>query len=223
MFTHIPLTIQLPELKEHTTSKGRTYTTDKGDVYPSITTMLGKKEKPQLENWKNMLGKNNAKKEMERCAKRGTAVHELIEKYLDNEEDFTRGYSPDFVKRFNQLKFQLNKIDNIVAQEVALYSDQLKIAGRVDCIGKYKGKLSIIDFKTSNNNKHKKHVEDYMLQCTFYALAWFEMTKQPIENIVILMSVEKGMVPLVFEDTIDKWVPQLLKRVDEFYLSYNHK
>ena len=141
----------------------------------------------------------------------------MIEKYLNNEDDFTRGYDPEFVKGFNQLKFRLNRINNIRLQEVGLYSNRLKIAGRVDCIGEYDGVLSVIDFKTSNNNKNKEMIEDYFLQCTFYALAWFELTGEPIEDIVILMTVEKGMVPLVFKEKIDKYVEPLLQRINEYY------
>ena len=179
--------------------------------------MLGHKEKPFLADWRKMLGDKKADKEMKRCADRGTAVHELIEKYLDNTEDFTRGYRPDYVKGFNQLKFQLNRVDNIRLQEAALFSDQLRIAGRVDCIGEYNGVLSVIDFKTSNNNKNKDMIDDYFLQCTFYALAWFELTGEPIEDIVILMTVEKGMVPLVFKEKITNYIAPLLKRIDEYY------
>ena len=218
MFTHLGAPTHIPEITATTSKSGvRHYTTPDGNQYPSITTMLGHKEKPWLADWQNMLGKSKAKKETERCAARGTAVHELIEKYLNNEDDFTRGYDPEFVKGFNQLKFRLNRINNIRLQEVGLYSNRLKIAGRVDCIGEYDGVLSVIDFKTSNNNKNKEMIEDYFLQCTFYALAWFELTGEPIEDIVILMTVEKGMVPLVFKEKIDKYVEPLLQRINEYY------
>lgn len=223
MFKHLGPPKPLPELKENTTVKGRTYVTPDGNAYPSITTMLGHKEKPHLKEWRNMLGDKKADKEMKRCADRGTAVHELIEKYLDNVEDFTRGYKPEYIKGFNQLKFQLNRIDNIRLQEVALYSDVLKIAGRVDCIGEFNGKLCVIDFKTSNNNKDKDMIEDYFLQCTFYALAWYELTGELIEDIVILMTVEKGMVPLVFNEKIYKWIAPLQERINEYYTAKEHK
>ena len=41
------------------------------------------------------------------------------------------------------MKDELDKIDNIVAQEVPLYSDGLGVAGRVDCIAEYNGKLRL--------------------------------------------------------------------------------
>lgn len=218
MFKHVGAPTTLPELKAKTLPTGiRHYATPEGEHYPSVTTMLGAKEKPWLNDWKNMLGAEKAAKETKRCADRGSAVHELVEKYLNNEDDFTRGYDSKYVKGFNQLKYRLNHIDNIRTQEAALYSDSLRLAGRVDCVAEYDGVLSIVDFKTSNNNKDIEMVQDYFLQCTAYAVMWCEMTGEPIDNIVILMYVEKGMVPLVFQDKIDKYVKPLLKRIDEYY------
>lgn len=216
MFKHVTIP-KIPELKvEQSSSGNRFYITPEGEKYPSITTVLGHKEKPWLKNWRNMLGDKAAQAEQKRCAERGTAVHELVEHYLNNEQDFTRGYKSEYVRGFNQLKFRLNHINNIRCQEVALWSDQIKVAGRVDCIGEYGGVLSIIDFKTSNNNKDRESIEDYFLQCTAYAIMWHEQTGESIENFVILMSVEKGMVPLVFQGNIDKYVKTLLERIGEY-------
>jgi len=217
MFIHLGAPVDIPDIQSTTLPSGiRHYVTPDGNSYPSITTVLGSGEKPWLKNWKNMLGEDKAKKEMERCATRGTAVHELVEKYLNNEEKFTRGYDPQHIKGFNQLKFRLNHINNIRLQEAGLWSDRLGLAGRVDCIGEYEGKLCVIDFKTSNNNKDKDMILDYFLQCTFYALAWFERTGEPIEDIVILMNVERGMVPLVFKEKIDKYIEPLLERISTY-------
>ena len=216
MFIHkeAPPKVELPD---KIVDGKRWYTTPGGIKYPSVTTVLGAKEKPWLENWQNMLGPDKAKKETKRCAERGTAVHLLAERYLNNEEDPTRGEPALAKKLFNQLKLRLNKIDNIRAQEVPLYSDTLKIAGRVDCVAEYEGVLSIIDFKTSNNNKDTKMVEDYRLQCTAYALMYDEMFDVFIEDIVVLIAVEKGIMPLLFKDKIDNYVEPLVERINMFY------
>lgn len=221
MFTHIGSPVELPTLKATTTTNGRTYRTPDGSEYPSITTVLGQAPKPWLADWTKMLGVEKAKKETKRCTDRGTAVHEMAEQFLNNVENPTKGYHADHIKCFNQLKFKLRGVDNIRMQEAGLYSDTLKVAGRVDCVGEYNGKLAIIDLKTSNNNKDRDMIEDYFLQCTAYAIMWCELTGEAITNIAILMAVEQGMVPLVFEDTIDKYIEPLLVRIDEFYR--NHK
>lgn len=218
-FVHLDRPV-LPTLTRQQDPSGRRwYITPDGNKYPSVTTMLGQQEKPWLTNWRNMLGNDKADKETKRCADRGQATHELIEKYLRNDPypDFTRGYKSEYIAGFNQLKLRLNKIDNIRGQEVQLYSDTLKLAGTVDCVAEYEGVLSVVDFKTSNNNKTKDMIEDYFLQCTAYAIMWHERTGEPIENIAILMTVERGMVPLVFKETIDKYIKPLLQRTREYY------
>lgn len=218
-FNHVP-TQNLPEMKVKNQADGkRYYTTPAGITYPSITTMLGHKEKPWLNDWRTSLGVDKAAKETKRAADRGDAIHKLIEIYLNNNltNNILRKYEPEYIAGFNQVKLRLNKVDNIRAQEVALYSDTLKIAGRIDCIGEYDGKLSIIDFKTSTNVKDKTMIDDYFLQTTAYAIMWAEVTGEPIEDITIIMSVEKGMVPMLFCEKIDKYVSPLLKRIDEYY------
>lgn len=212
--TNVP---QYDELDAKIINGLRWYTTPSGEKYPSVTSVLGHKEKPWLENWRQMLGPQKADKETKRCADRGTAVHLLAEKYLNNEEGFTKGEKVEHIRLFNQIKLKLNKINNIRAQEVPLYSEQLKVAGRVDCVGEYEGVLSIIDFKTSNNNKTEEMVGDYFLQCTAYAIMYHELFNEPIEDIVVIVAVEKGMMPMVYKRKIDDYVAPLLERINMFY------
>jgi len=218
-FTHKPMQ-NLPIVKVQNNVGGkRYYITPNGDRYPSITTMLGHQEKPWLEDWRTSLGREKADKETKRATERGDAIHKLIEIYLNNKLtfDITKGYDSEYIAGFNQVKLRLNKVDNIRAQEVALYSDTLKVAGRIDCIAEYDGVLSVVDFKTSTNMKNENMIHDYFLQTTAYAIMWAEVTGEPIEDIVILMSVERGMAPLVFKEKIDKYIKPLLIRIDEYY------
>lgn len=222
MFTHTN-TITPLELDAQIVKGQRWYTTPQGIKYASVTTILSDGPKPWLEEWRNSLGHSRADKETKRCADRGTIVHLLAEKYLNNEENFTKGETVENVKLFNQIKIPLNKIDNIRAQEVALYSDTLRMAGRVDVVGEYEKTLSIIDFKTSNNNKDAQMVEDYFLQCTAYAIMYYEMYGEPIEDIVVIIAVEKGMMPMVYKRKIDDYVAPLLKRINTFYEKHGNQ
>ena len=54
---------------------------------------------------------------------------------------------------FQHSRDVLDRINNIYLQEAALYSDQLEVAGRVDCIAEFDEVLSIIDFKTAAEPK----------------------------------------------------------------------
>jgi len=216
MFNHIEIA-ELPKIIQKTQPNGkRTYITPDGNEYPSVTTVLGNKEKPWLKDWRKMLGDKKADKESKRCADRGTAIHELAEKFLNNEEIIKKNYKPEYISGFNKLKLRLKKVDNIRAQEVGLYSDMLKVAGTVDLVADYEGVLSIVDFKTSTNNKTKEMCHDYFKQCTAYALAWHERTGEAIEDIVIVISVERGLVPLVFKEKIENWISPLLKDIASY-------
>jgi len=216
MFTHIDIP-ELPKIIQKTQPNGkRTYVTPDGNEYPSVTTVLGDKEKPWLEDWRKMLGDNKAKRETKRCADRGTVIHELAEKYLKNEEITNRNYKPEYISDFNKLKLGLNRINNIRAQEVGLYSDRMKIAGTVDCVAEYNGALSVIDFKTSTNNKTKTMIDDYFKQCTAYAIAWHERTGEAIEDIAVIITVERALMPLIYTEKIENWIEPLLEDINNF-------
>jgi len=216
MFTHIEIP-ELPKIIQKTQPNGkRTYVTPDGNEYPSVTTVLGDKEKPWLEDWRKMLGDNKAKRETKRCSDRGTAIHALAEKYLNNEEIIQRDYKSEYISDFNKLKLGLNRINNIRAQEVGLYSDRMKIAGTVDCIAEYNGVLSAIDFKTSTNNKTKDMIGDYFKQCTAYAIAWHERTGEAIEDITVIITVERSLMPLIYTEKIENWIVPLLEDIAKF-------
>lgn len=210
---------QFEELKSAIKRGERWYTTPSGLAYPSVTTILGAEEKPGLAAWKTALGPTKAKKETDRCSERGTAVHLMVEHFLNNVEldEVVSGQAYSNIKLFNQMKPRLKKINNIRAQEVPLYSNTLKIAGRVDCVAEYDGVLSIIDFKTSNNTKDVKMVHDYFLQCTAYAIMYSELFNEAIDDIVVIIGVEKGATPMVYKKKIDDYVKPLLQRIAKFY------
>lgn len=214
-FTHKP--IQIPEITAVIRHGIRHYNCN-GNQYPSITSVLGYGPKEFLIEWRERLGEEAATIETKRCADRGTAVHTMCEQYLNN-EDISEQSKTD-TKLFKKLKFTLRNINNILIQEAGLYSDALKVAGRVDCIAEYNGALSIIDFKTSNNVKTDEMCHDYFLQETFYSLALFEGTGIDIEQIVTIIAVEKQMYPQVFIKNRNNYISDLNKRIEKFYLEF---
>jgi len=116
---------------------------------------------------------------------------------------------------FLQLKPELDKIDNIVALEVPLWSKKIGLAGRVDCIAEHDGQLAIIDFKGSTRDKKEEHVDNYMMQATAYALMWQDVTKQKIDKFKILVSCETGKIQ-VFSGSTRKWVQPLFKEIQDY-------
>lgn len=187
----------------------RFYTTPDGQKYPSVTTVVGWEKREFFKEWR---AKNP--EESKRILANGTRVHSLVEDYLNNEEvsrDDHRSY-----EQFDSLKTLLNNIDNIRAQERALYSDLLCLAGRVDCIGEYNGVLSIIDFKTSKRLKSKDQIEDYFCQATAYAIMWQQTTGEKVPQIVILITTANGEVQEYVENPVN-YVGVLKRKIDLYY------
>jgi len=217
MFIHKSVTPT--ETKVQNTPKGRFYTTPSGKIYPSITNLLGVKERPWLIDWRTSLGEIAADKETKRAADRGTAVHLMAERLLNNHPNPTEGQTATDAAEFNSLRLLLKKVNNIYAQELPLYSDTLKIAGRVDCVAEWEGRLAVVDVKTSTNDKYTQMIEDYYLQTTAYALMFEELYNIQIDDVVIVMSVEKGIVPLVFKAQVEAWICPLIERINTYYSS----
>jgi len=117
---------------------------------------------------------------------------------------------------FGQLeKVIKEKVDNVYAQECGLYSDKYMVAGRVDCIAEYDGVLSIIDFKTSRSERNDDWNESYYIQASAYAEMFEERTGTPIEQIVILVVTEDGVVQEFIKNKTD-YLPKLINAVDDF-------
>jgi genome maintenance exonuclease 1 len=101
-----------------------------------------------------------------------------------------------------------------------MYSDYLRVAGTVDCIAEYDGTLSIIDFKTSRKPKKKEWIESYFMQTAAYAVMFEEMTKKPIKQLVIMITVD-GSEPQVFIENRDDWIWNFVDARSEFERRYN--
>ena len=212
MFNHVK---QLNDFAQDKTvpGVGRKYYTETGAAYPSVTTVLGVLSRDSIKAWRKRVGNEEANKISGQAATRGTKIHLLCEKVLDNEEIDTSKLSLLDLEIWNEFKPLLNRIDNIHAQEIALYSDHLRLAGRVDCIAEFDGKLSIIDFKTSKKPKKKEWIENYFAQAAAYSIMYEERTGIPINRSVIMIAVE-GDDPQIFIERRDNFVPLLLKARD---------
>lgn len=201
MFNHIEC--ELPKLSRVTNEDGtRVYQTPTGNKYPSVTTVTGLLKKQSIIAWRKRVGEEEANKISSTAARRGTRIHSLAEKYLLNES-----VNPDMfdIEMWNKFKPILHNINNIYALEQSLFSDHLEVAGTVDCIAEYNGKMSVIDFKTSKRIKERDNIHDYFMQCSAYAVAFEEMTKIPVPQIVILIAVDEED-PLIFVEKRNTWI-----------------
>lgn len=215
MFVHCP-PLKLPELESVTQPDGkRYYVTPSGKRLPSVTTVVGAMKKQAIMEWRNRVGEAEANRISKLATGRGNRVHLLAEKYLNNEQIIWQKEMPDAVEMFRTLIRPIQNINNIHYQEQALWSETIGMAGRVDLIAEWDGKLSVIDFKTSKKIKKKEDIQDYFAQCTAYSLMYEELVGAPIDQIVVLMAVENEQ-PLIFVEQTEDHINNLLEHIN-FY------
>lgn len=193
----------LPKLERDTAPDGtRVYKTPSGKAYPSVTTVTGLHTAKGIAEWRRRVGAEEANRVSARASSRGTRIHANCESYLLGES-----FEPDIfdAEMFNSIKFWLDDIDNIHCLETPLWSDFLQVAGTVDCIADFQGKLSVIDFKTSSKPKDRDDIYQYFMQTAAYAVAFEERTGIPIGRLVIIMAVDNDD-PRLFIEKRDNWI-----------------
>jgi len=206
----------LPKTKGKRIDGFRFYNID-GKNYPSITTVLGIRKTEQLKGWREKIGENVANWEMGRAARRGKSFHTLVEQYIKGETPSIRDVLP--LGLFKLLKPYIDQIDNIHLLEAIMYSKKLTVAGQVDCVAEYNGKLSVIDFKTANKERQEDWIDNYFLQTTAYAYMYEETFGTPIEQIVILIASEDGTTQAFIKNKAD-YEKELGKAIQGFYKYY---
>jgi genome maintenance exonuclease 1 len=176
--------------------------------------------------WRNRVGNDVANHIMRTAASRGTAVHTMCEDFLNNKEVVKDDFPFLPWCLFSQLKPTLVKsVNNIYAQEAGLWSEKYRLAGRVDCIAEWNGVPSIIDFKTSRSERKESYNFEYYMQASAYAEMFEERTGIEINQIVILVVTEDGLVQEFVKDKND-YLQDLVETIDLFteeWLKENEK
>ena len=211
MFTHIEC--ELPKLKRQNIDGARYYTVN-GRPMVSITSVTSHWNKHIFVDWRKRIGEAEANRITKRATSRGTATHSLIENHLLNKDVEFDKPSPKML--FLQAKETLKNINNIYALEESLYSEELGVAGTVDCIAEYNGELSIIDFKTAEKPKPRAWIENYFVQAAAYACMFFERTGIPVKKLVIIMTCENGDVTVYEEYDKIKYMKKLVLYIQKF-------
>ena len=212
MFNHLE-GYESVSLPTETINGKRYYTTPEGKHYPSVTTVTGMMNRVWLAKWKKAVGEEKANKISRKASLRGTRYHYLQEDFLNNKltEERLKEATPLDLMMFNQTKELTSKLGDIYMLEGSMYSNELEIAGRVDCIAEFAGKVSVIDFKTSTKAKTPSKIKGYFMQETAYAKMFEEMYGVPIERIVTIVAVEETGQSQLFVEEPDKWIDQFME------------
>lgn len=189
--------------------EGRHYKLPSGKLVPSVTTILSKLNSKKLDDWRDRVGEDEANKISTQAKLRGTAVHELCEKYLMNETNIHKGAMPFNYSEFKKIRPLLDKnVGIIYGVEYRLFSEEMEAAGTSDLICKWNGQNAIVDFKTSKYEKKEKDISHYFIQAACYALMVEELYGIEVPRIVIIMTVDHED-PIVFEKEKSDYVHQV--------------
>jgi len=230
-YNYAPLNRTTVEGKRH-------YSLPDGSKVPSVTTILDKTKPAEareaLANWRKAVGEQRAQQITTEAANRGTRMHAYLETYIKSEQMMqfpTNPYAhPSWFMAAEVILKGLVNVDEFWGTEVPVYYSGL-YAGTTDCLGVWKGRPAIMDFKQSNKVKKREYIGDYFLQLAAYAQAHNHTHGTNIRDGVILMAVQPKLLEdqtyttpeyLEFEvsgDEFDYWTDEWTKRVELYYLS----
>ena len=149
------------------------------DWKPSVTTIIGEtlSKGKGFEMW---LGNHPSYKiaceERDIAATRGTAVHELAEKYMHGES--VESDNDEICKHLMSFeKFWLDNEIQLIDTELFMWHEDVPWAGTCDIIAEINGKYAIIDIKTGN------YYKSHEIQLNMYAELLSKITDEPIEII----------------------------------------
>lgn len=204
-FTHVPRWFEVPQMVQINSPSGRTYLTPEGNEYPSVTTALGRmfNDSEWLNDWRRRVGDEKADHILRRAGVRGTAIHDMAEKYLSNDPNWHKGHMPANLITFRSMIPFIERIDNIILLETAMYSNILKVAGTTDCIAEFDGVLSVIDFKTSRNTQDPTK---YFMQEACYALMFEELFGRKISQLVTIVGDDSSPTALLHISQKKEWL-----------------
>lgn len=175
-------------------TSGRLYVCPDGTKVPSVTTILDRtkpEEKRQaLAEWRKRVGEDKATEITKAAAGRGTAMHSFLERYI---------VGMDTTPGSNLVQQQAHKMATVIIEdmlkpnvteiwgvETNLYYPEL-YAGTTDCVGLWRGRPAIMDFKQTNKPKKEEWIDDYFLQLAAYAQAHDKLYGTNIDQGVIMM------------------------------------
>jgi len=221
-FKHDPIDLGYDDLTTEPHNGRRFYVTPEGKRYPSVTTVLGIRNRESIQKWRARVGEEEANRKSKRASSRGTQVHTMVERYLDNRDDYLEKSNHLTRMNFETMRPTLDeRIGKVVLQEAPLYSSHLGMAGRVDCIGEFDSRLSVIDFKTSEKPKRRDWIHNYFIQETAYAIMFEERVSIPIVDLVTIIVNDQEYEPQVFKEKRDRWVDSLFDTIEQYHYEEN--
>ena len=205
---NLDLVTGIPVLNQVMIEGKRHYTDNEGIIkspYPSVTTVLSAdpSTKKGIDSWKKRVGEVEANRVSTQALSKGNDVHEMIETHILGEEQ--KKMMPNVKALFAGLRDVADaRINNVRMVEGQMFSHHLEVAGTVDLVAEFDGRLSIIDWKTSSKEKPRKFINNYFKQESAYAVMFEERTGIPVDQLVTIIAHPEGTQ--VFVEHRDNWI-----------------
>ncbi len=130
-----------------------------GQRVPGVTTILGVLNKPALVKWANNLGLQgiDSNKYVDEKAEMGTCAHYMIECHVKHAQPDLTEFSAAIQDKAANGFLKFLEWDNqfgpfeLIASELELVSETLKVGGKVDLYGKLRDRFVLLDIKTSRS------------------------------------------------------------------------
>jgi genome maintenance exonuclease 1 len=180
-----------------------------------VTTVTGLLNREHIKLWRERVGAEEANKITKKATTRGTKFHQHVEDYLRREKEEIIFENVLQEGMFKAVQPVLDEIIPI-ALEAPLYSNELRMAGRVDCVGLWENELSIIDFKSSAKLKKEYMAKPWYIQMTAYAIMVEELTGHAVDNITAIVGVEGMNTFQIFEAQPQDYVDELYQLREQY-------
>lgn len=203
--------IQVPSIERIDSPTGRLYRVPNGNLYPSVSTILGAgADHAYLDEWRAKVGDKVADEISKKATTRGTLLHENIENRIIGKPETFNMFHVEERQMFKSALPIVDELEEVIALETQLWSDKLRAAGTVDCCARYKGKLRLVDWKTSGRYKSRDEIHSYFLQTAAYAYMIYERTGIVVEDILIVMMTQDDGL-LLFEEKVLPWLLKFIE------------
>jgi len=163
------------------TQNGKNYQIGKA-IYPRLSTIMENRPNPWIEKWKKKIGEDEAQRISNETSEWGSKVHlitaysdlnkyKMIEDMLAEDESLLHPLLAweDWVNKY---------IKKWVAIEKIVWSNKLKVAGKLDRVGIMRGdkRLSLCDLKTGSL------WDDVGIRLYGYRFMWNERNRRKVER-----------------------------------------
>lgn len=210
----LDLITDLPVLEQVEVNGVRHYTAEGVGPYPSVTTVLSsdKSKEDSIKKWRERVGEEEANRVSHQATQRGTAVHQIMEDYILDQDPITKPM-PIHLATASKLKKWVDiYVGDVKLVEGQLFSHHLRTAGTVDLVAEWEGEMAIIDWKTSKYAKKRHYIENYFMQEAAYAVMFEERTGIPVKKLVTAVAYDEpnGGTQLFVENR-DDWIDKFIE------------